>query len=572
MGDSAIGERFPAWTRGNAADVFPEPFSPLGQTTVLHEGMCTGLRDAYIDIGVLDYDEFEEPRRPDLFKMFGGYLYNPLTLTRILGARMPGVTPELIDAAFFDERDEVPAYQAQDWHVSDKHEALLGEKMGWAMSTQELPALLADRELVATCRQSRPDLSAATESALIARARAMIPFVQQTFENAMIVSSLSSLGPGALGAICEAVGRPEDAITLLAGIEVDSAAPSHAMWELGRLANSSDAVSAAFEAGPGGVLDQLTASDAPEAAEFVTQFEQFLFDHGSRGQNEYDPRAASWEARPDIALAAIDLMRRSADDHAPNVRAAQAAERRDHAAAEIREMVAGDPEAAGTFEAALGSAQMFLAGRERAKTNVVRVINEMGMAFRELGQRYVDKGMVDDVEQFFMLTNDELDLLPEQADELKPVIAERWAAYQGLFDLEPVFVVNGTPPALNDMVRRDAKQVAVAAVGDVLAGAAGSGGSATGRARVILDAANPTALEPGDILIAPQTDPSWVPLFVPAAAVVVNVGAMGSHAMIVSRELGIPCVASVADATSVIPDGAMITVDGTTGTVTIDSL
>ncbi|MCB0983263.1 MAG: hypothetical protein KDB06_01285, partial [Ilumatobacter sp.] len=48
-----------------------------------------------------------------------------------------------------------------------------------------------------------------------------------------------------------------------------------------------------------------------------------------------------------------------------------------------------------------------------------------------------------------------------------------------------------------------------------------------------------------------------------------NVGAMGSHAMIVSRELGIPCVASVADATHLIPDGAMVTVDGATGTVTV---
>ena len=72
--------------------------------------------------------------------------------------------------------------------------------------------------------------------------------------------------------------------------------------------------------------------------------------------------------------------------------------------------------------------------------------------------------------------------------------------------------------------------------------------------------------------IARQTDPSWVPLMVSAAAVVVNVGAQGSHAMIVSRELGVPCVVSVADATDIIPDGAMVTVDGTAGTVTIDKV
>ena len=141
FGDSTLGTRFPAWTRGNAADVFPDPFSPLGQTLVLRDGMCTGLRDGYIDIGVLDYDEFEEPAHPDLFKMFGGYLYNPLSMTRVLGARMPGVTPELIDQAFFDERADVPPYEPQDWHESSVHEARLGASMGWAMSTDSTPEL-----------------------------------------------------------------------------------------------------------------------------------------------------------------------------------------------------------------------------------------------------------------------------------------------------------------------------------------------------------------------------------------------------------------------------------------------
>lgn len=94
----------------------------------------------------------------------------------------------------------------------------------------------------------------------------------------------------------------------------------------------------------------------------------------------------------------------------------------------------------------------------------------------------------------------------------------------------------------------------------------------TGVARVILDPIDPTALEAGDILIAPITDPSWTPLFVSAGGVVVDVGAAQSHAMIVSRELGIPCVPSVTNATRRIPDGATVTVDGDAGTVTIVSL
>jgi pyruvate,water dikinase len=80
---------------------------------------------------------------------------------------------------------------------------------------------------------------------------------------------------------------------------------------------------------------------------------------------------------------------------------------------------------------------------------------------------------------------------------------------------------------------------------------------------------DPMAIDPGDVLIAPITDPAWTPLFVPAAAVVVNVGAQVSHAVIVSRELGIPCVVSVQHATDCIPDGALVEVDGSTGTVTM---
>ncbi len=97
----------------------------------------------------------------------------------------------------------------------------------------------------------------------------------------------------------------------------------------------------------------------------------------------------------------------------------------------------------------------------------------------------------------------------------------------------------------------------------------GCSGVARGRARVVLDPADPNGLEPGDVLVAPLTDPAWTPLFLPAAAVVVNVGALMSHAIIVSRELGIPCAVSVENATDRIPDGAIVEVDGAAGTVTI---
>ena len=108
-----------------------------------------------------------------------------------------------------------------------------------------------------------------------------------------------------------------------------------------------------------------------------------------------------------------------------------------------------------------------------------------------------------------MVTDEELDPLRAEPEAFAGVIAERWEVYRTLFDREPVFIVNGRVPTLDEMTRRDSKQVTVATGGEVLTGAAGSGGIASGRARIVLDAADPEGLEPGDVLIA-RTDRSVV--------------------------------------------------------------
>jgi pyruvate,water dikinase len=110
------------------------------------------------------------------------------------------------------------------------------------------------------------------------------------------------------------------------------------------------------------------------------------------------------------------------------------------------------------------------------------------------------------------------------------------------------------------------------AEGDVLHGVGVSPGTVRGIARIIVDPFETGDFAPGDILIAPQTDPAWTPLFLSAAAVVNNVGSIITHSVIVCRELGLPCVVAVADATKRIPDGAQIEVDGLAGTVRVVSL
>jgi pyruvate,water dikinase len=85
--------------------------------------------------------------------------------------------------------------------------------------------------------------------------------------------------------------------------------------------------------------------------------------------------------------------------------------------------------------------------------------------------------------------------------------------------------------------------------------------------RVILDPAAGFELRPGEVLVAPFTDPAWTPLFVTAAAVVVETGSVLSHASIVARELGLPSVVAVPGACSLLLDGQVVEVDGTRGHV-----
>jgi pyruvate,water dikinase len=89
---------------------------------------------------------------------------------------------------------------------------------------------------------------------------------------------------------------------------------------------------------------------------------------------------------------------------------------------------------------------------------------------------------------------------------------------------------------------------------------------------VVTDLPAALALELGEILVAPLTDAAWTPLFLVAGAVAVDVGALNSHAVVVSRELGIPCVLSLDDATQRLTDGMRLAVDGTAGTVTVLSV
>lgn len=100
-------------------------------------------------------------------------------------------------------------------------------------------------------------------------------------------------------------------------------------------------------------------------------------------------------------------------------------------------------------------------------------------------------------------------------------------------------------------------------------GLGASGGTATGRVRILRQPSDGHRLQDGEILVAPTTSPDWVPTIRRAGAVVTDSGGLTCHAAIVTRELGVPCVVGVRGATTTLHDHDLVTVDGSAGTVTL---
>jgi pyruvate,water dikinase len=301
---------------------------------------------------------------------------------------------------------------------------------------------------------------------------------------------------------------------------------------------------------------------------FVAGLDRFLTRWGFRGPNEWELRSETWGTRPAIVLAALATMRLADDDASPEAGEAARAAEREAATAAILEALGDDEAAKAALGANLHVAHLFSRARERGRMTVAMLVHEQRLAARELGRRFAERGLLGDPRLVYMLTRAELVGHVVDGAPLPGDLPEREAAYLDLWDRIPPFVVAGEAPPLDQWERRSAaRQVAPLAVGEVLTGMSGSPGTVTGTARVVSDPSDPFAIEEGDVMVVPITDPAWTPLFLAAGGVVSDVGAPVSHAAIVSRELGIPCVVSATGASARITDGMVLEIDGTSGTV-----
>ena len=281
-----------------------------------------------------------------------------------------------------------------------------------------------------------------TDEALVEHARSFIPAIRQLFCRHLTVTAGASVGPGVLQAIAAALGDPSIPMRLVSSLgDVDSAAPSHALWQLSRLVRASADLTSIFDAGVGGVIEGVRRSSDPMAQHARVEFIDFIRQYGSRGPNEWDLRSEVWETRPELVVALIDRMRLQSDDDAPSKRNDERGADREALTAQIEAALADQPEVLGQFHAGLRSSHVYLVGRERTKTTIIRVLHEIRMAVRELGARhgYSLSGIT-------MLLDDELDAFVADPSEFAARLAVREQQYLELFDLDPPFIIDGSPP------------------------------------------------------------------------------------------------------------------------------
>ena len=543
--DWAPSERFPMYTRSNVGEIMPNPCSPLGWDLVWGAGVAFGWMNGHFRWGSSAPDEINHDQ-PDFIACFGGYVYLNMSLIRLVGERSPGMSAQQMDDILLGSHPDVVPHTP---HPDDKRPELeeqIEATMGWIMTiTEEPQELMEDRKTILELRENRPDLQTLSNTDLIDRARSVTSYIREFFEPYYVYGTASAVGPGLLSQVCAEID-PSLSGRLISGLDgIDSVPMTVDIWELSRLEKNS--------------------------SEFTNKFESFLKEHGCRGPGEWDAGNPTWEVDPNPVTAAIDAMRNVDNNFSPSSKQAQAAADRLAAEKQAREALAGNDEALELLETGLRVSKIFVPTRERTKLTQMMAIHEVRLPIYELGNRMTNEGHLEEPSDIFLLLNSELDDFIKDPNSFSETISQRRKDFNLLSSLEEPFIVNGQVPPISSW-KKKTTSVEPVQVGEIMTGLSGSPGEITGRARVITDPGDPRGLEQGEILVAPITDPAWTPLFIPAAGVVVDVGAPMSHSVIVSREFGIPCVVSVHQAAERIPNGALIQVDGNKGTVTIVEL
>jgi len=295
------------------------------------------------------------------------------------------------------------------------------------------------------------------------------------------------------------------------------------------------------------------------------QLSEFLSVYGHRGVAEIDIGLPRWSEDPTHILGVLTNYLQLQDPNmAPDVQFRRAAQDAEAMVADLTRRATRKGRLRGLLVGFLLKRARELVGmREMPKFCLVFLLARAREQLWAIGEKLAQSGRMETAEDIFFITLSEAHAALLGTD-MRPIVGQRRTTYEHELNrrhIPRVLLSDGTEPGTQTSIDKSAA--------NILTGAPASPGAVSGKARVILD---PTGahLEPGEILVAPSTDPGWTPLFLTAGGLVMEMGGSISHGAVVAREYGIPAVVGVLGATERITTGQQITVDGSNGILSLE--
>jgi pyruvate,water dikinase len=336
------------------------------------------------------------------------------------------------------------------------------------------------------------------------------------------------------------------------------------LWRLAKLAKENPSVESVVSQAENihEVRKRLAGMEAGDV--FLQAWDRFMKRYGHHTRAELELMNPRWSETPDYILSQVRSYLLASDENDFEERYRKTVRDSAQTVTELGRSLK-NPFIRRQFRYFAGNARRCAGMRETYRSELVRQWALLRRMLLELGNRLTGKGILNDRDDIFFLRAGEIQDVTEgriDAASARERIAARRAEYEANLKITPPPIVVGRfdPELSTDGLLPSAD--------GVLKGLAVSPGVVTGPARVILRHGDDTVL-PGEILVAPFTDPGWTPYFLNAAAIVMDLGGLMSHGSIIAREFGIPAVVNVGSATKVIETGQMIQVDGVRGVVRV---
>jgi rifampicin phosphotransferase len=348
---------------------------------------------------------------------------------------------------------------------------------------------------------------------------------------------------------------------LSAGLHTKTSEENKAVWRLSREVTDSAELMSLFERDD--VLEIYEALDeSDDGRAFRSSLDAFIKKYGHRGGSERDAIHHRWYHKPETVFNSVRPMLNLGDEEDPELLEQRLHERMLQTKATClkaaRKGVLG-PVKSAALKWLIETTQDYIYYRDYERFFNDRVLARPRDMYTAIARKFITRGLLEDEEDIFFLGREEVVAVHEgriSARDIALRVRARRNLYVKYSAKEPPKFLQGWRAFDDERLPDDGKG---------LRGIAASPGVVTGRARVCRKLEEVAKIEKGDILVTVATDPGWTTVFSFIGGVVVETGGVVAHAVMISREYGIPCVAHLSEACDLIPDGEIITIDGTTG-------